>query len=40
MADVAHKTAQPVASGGAEKLLDQLTVLREQADVKAFATEI
>ena len=40
LADVARKTAQAVAVRRRGELLDQLAVLREQADVKAFATEI
>ena len=38
--DTAHKTAQTVAVRRHGALLDQLAVLREQADVQAFATEI
>jgi hypothetical protein len=38
--DVAHETAQAVGVRRRGELLDQLAVLREQADVKAFATEI
>jgi hypothetical protein len=37
---VAHKTAQTVSIGRCRELLDQLAVLREQADIQAFATEI
>jgi hypothetical protein len=38
--DVAHETAQTVGVRRRGELLDQLAVLGEQADVKAFATEI
>jgi hypothetical protein len=36
--NVANKTAQAVGIRRRGELLDQLAVLREQADVKAFAT--
>jgi len=40
LCDVAHKTTQTVGVRRRGELLDQLAVLREQADIKTFATEI
>jgi hypothetical protein len=40
LSDVTHETSQAVGITRRGELLDQLAVLREQADIKAFATEI